>query len=229
MIPTTPAQDQDRQYACPHPGCGPCNRPGAGPIVHRSWTGKDKRLARGRGTPWRHACSARRGTLMAATQRPDETVERLLQCQRWGVCDAGTADLGAGDLKTGHRCQHVAAHRAHEQPEPVTPARRGEGVQRDARHATRRGPPGAWRHTALARRRRCGRWGHWGPRPQERAALRSAQVVARRCGLPVWRSAGGNASPAALGPGLGRVDQRRRRGRDGRHPTPRVVPPRDRC
>jgi hypothetical protein len=40
---------------------------------------------------------------MAQSKLPIETVERLLKCQRWGVCDAGTTDICAVDLKTVHR------------------------------------------------------------------------------------------------------------------------------
>jgi len=47
-----------------------------------------------------------RGKLLA------ETVERLLKCQRWGVCDEGTAGICPVDLKTVHRFQTVAAQRA---------------------------------------------------------------------------------------------------------------------
>jgi hypothetical protein len=53
--------------------------------------------------------SEREGTLMARSTLPEDTVIRLVQCQRWGVCDAGTADICAVDLKTVHRFQHVAA------------------------------------------------------------------------------------------------------------------------
>ena len=70
---------------------------------------------------------------------------------------------------------------------------------------------------------------HWGPRTQERAALLIAPVVARRCGLPVWRSDGWKAYPAALLQVLGRVYQRRRRGTRGRHPKPQLGPPKDLC
>jgi len=47
---------------------------------------------------------------MEGSKRPEETVERLLKCQRWGVCDAGTADICGVDIKTVHRFQHVAAN-----------------------------------------------------------------------------------------------------------------------
>jgi hypothetical protein len=70
-------------------------------------------------------------------------------------------------------------------------------------------------------------WVHWGPRTQESAALLIAQVVARLGGVPVWLSDGWKAYPAALLQVLGRVYQRRRRGRRGPHPKPRLVPPQD--
>ena len=46
---------------------------------------------------------------MARSKRPAHTVIRMGPCQRWGVCDAGTADMCAGDRKTMHCVQHVAA------------------------------------------------------------------------------------------------------------------------
>jgi len=49
---------------------------------------------------------------MARSKRPEDTVIRLVKCQRWGVCDEGTADICAVDLKTVHRFQRVAAQRA---------------------------------------------------------------------------------------------------------------------
>jgi hypothetical protein len=52
-------------------------------------------------------------------------------------------------------------------------------------------------------------------------------VVARLCGLPVWLSAGWKAYPAARLQVLGQVYRRRRRGRRGRHPKPRLGPPRE--
>ena len=49
---------------------------------------------------------------MARSKLPEDTVIRLVKCQRWGVCDEGTADICAVDLKTVHRFQRVAAQRA---------------------------------------------------------------------------------------------------------------------
>lgn len=198
-------------------------------MVHRSWTGKDRPMERWRGTECGPECSKRRGTLLAGSQRPEATVERLLQCQRWGVCDTGTADICGVDSKTGPRFPHGAAHRAQAHHAHVTRELGVEGVPRDERHATRRGPQVEWRHTAIAMRRRFLRWVHGGPRTPERAALLSAQVVARLGGVPVWVRDGWNASPAALLQVLGRVYRRRRRGARGRHPTPRLVPPRELC
>ena len=70
-------------------------------------------------------------------------------------------------------------------------------------------------------------WVQWGPRTQETAATLIAQVVARLHRLPVWLSDGWKAYPAALLQVLGRVGQRRRRGRRGPHPKPCLVPPQD--
>ena len=49
---------------------------------------------------------------MARSKLPEDTVIRLLKCQRWGVCDEGTADTCAVDFKTVLRFQHVVAQRA---------------------------------------------------------------------------------------------------------------------
>jgi hypothetical protein len=49
---------------------------------------------------------------MARRKLPEETVRQLVQGQRWGVCAAGTAAIGAVALKTVQRVQRVAAHRA---------------------------------------------------------------------------------------------------------------------
>jgi IS1 family transposase len=164
---------------------------------------------------------------MEATKLPEETVERLLKCQRWGVCDAGTADICGVDIKTVQRFQAVAAHRAQTHHEQVTRDLRVAAVQLDEMHAKRRGPHVEWLHTAIAMSSRFVLWVHWGPRTQESAALLIAQVVARLCGLPVWLSDGWKAYPAALLQVLGQVYRRRRRGRRGRHPKPRLGPPRE--
>ena len=39
MIPMTPAQERHTTFSCPNPDCQQFNRPNAGNIGHRSWTG----------------------------------------------------------------------------------------------------------------------------------------------------------------------------------------------
>lgn len=227
MIPTTPARDRYTPFSCPNPGCAWFNRPGVGNIAHRAWTGKRQQIERLRCMVCTHEFSEREGTLMARSKLPEETVERLLKCQRWGVCDAGTADICGVDIKTVHRFQRVAAQRAQVHHAQITRGLRVEAVQLDEMHSKRRGPDVEWLHTALGMGSRFVLWVHWGPRTQESAALLVAQVVARLCGLPVWLSDGWKAYPAALLQVLGRVYQRRRRGSRGRHPKPQLVPPKD--
>jgi IS1 family transposase len=227
MIPTTPAHDQYTQFSCPNPACARFNRPGEGNIAHRSWTGKHQQIERLRCTVCTREFSTREGTLLARSKLPEETVERLLKCQRWGVCDEGTADICGVDIKTVHRFQRVAAPRAQAHHEQVTRDLEVKGVQVDEMHAKRRGPRVEWLHTAIAMSSRFLLWVHWGPRTQESAALLIAQVVARLCSAPVWLSDGWKAYPAALLQVLGRVYQRCRRGTRGRHPKPRLGPPRE--
>jgi hypothetical protein len=152
MIPTTPVQDPSTQGSCPNPACAWFNRLGEGNIVHRSWTGKDKHIERLRCKECGQEFSERRGTLMEGNKRPEETMERLLKCQRWGVCDAGTADICGVDMKTVHRFQRVAAHHAQEHHAQLTRELHVEGVQLDEMHSKRRGPSVEWLHTAIAMR-----------------------------------------------------------------------------
>ena len=162
---------------------------------------------------------------MAPRKLPEDPVVRLLKCQRWGVGDAGTADSCAVDLKTVHRFQHVAAHRAklhhwqRVQDVDVT------GGQLDEAPSTLRPQPVDWVHTALAMGSWFLLWVAFGPRTQERAATLVAQVVARTRQIPLFRTAGWKAYPAALLQVLGGVYRRRRRGTGGRKPTPRLVAP----
>jgi hypothetical protein len=135
---------------------------------------------------------------MARSKRSEETVERLLQCQRWGVGDAGTADICAVDLTTVSRFHGVAAQRATTPHQQVVQDVDVPGVQVDEAHATLRPKQVAWVQTALA-------MGSWlllgvdvGPRTQEHAAGLIAQVVARTRKLPLWRSEGWKPSTAAL-------------------------------
>jgi hypothetical protein len=129
MISTTPAQERYTRFSCPNPSCPCFNRPGAGNIVHRSWTGKHKHIERLRCTACDRECSEREGTLMARSKLPAATVTQLLKCQRWGVCDEGTADICAVVLKTVHRFQSVAAHRAQTHQQQVVQQVNVQGVQ----------------------------------------------------------------------------------------------------
>ena len=100
MTLMTPAQESSTQCSCPHPHWARFHRPGEGNIAQRSWTGRHKHLERLRCTACDRECSERAGPLMARSQLSEDTVERLLKCQRWGGCDAGTAAIWAVDLKT---------------------------------------------------------------------------------------------------------------------------------
>src|SRR5215207_5481371 len=116
-------------FSCPNLRCPSRGPQGTSHIAHRSWTGKDKHIERLRCQACGQEFSERRGTLMEGTKLPEETVERLLKCQRWGVCDAGTADICGVDIKTVHRFQHVAAQRAQEHHDQVTRDLRVAAVQ----------------------------------------------------------------------------------------------------
>src|SRR5512132_1848943 len=129
MTQTTPVQDTYTRFSCPNPQCRQFNRPGAGHIAHRSWTGKHKHIERLRCTVCTQEFSERAGTLMARSKLPEETVERLLKCQRWGVCDEGTADICAVALKTVHRFQRVATHRAYTHHQQAVQHVEVKGVQ----------------------------------------------------------------------------------------------------
>ena len=225
MISTTPAPERYTRFSCPNPQCACFNRPGEGNIVHRSWTGTHKHIERLRCTVCDREFSEREGTLMARSKLPEDTVIRLLKCQRWGVCDEGTADMCAVDLKTGHRFQDVAAQRAethHYQGvrEVDVPA-----VQVDEAHSKLRPRQVAWLHTALAMGSWFLLWVDIGPRPQETAAALIAQVVARVQTLPLFLTDGWKAYPAARLHVWGVVYRRRRRGKVGRKPHPRLVAP----
>ena len=150
MIPTTPAQERYTTCSCPNPDCAQFHRPGAGNIVHRSWTGTHKHIERLRCTACDREFSERAGTLMARGKLSEETVERLLKCQRWGVCDAGTADICAVDFKTVSRFQGVAAQRAKTHHQQVVQDVDVRGVQLDEAHSKLRPKQVEWIHTALA-------------------------------------------------------------------------------
>ena len=150
MILTTPAQERYRRFSCPNPACRLCNQPNADNVVHRSWTGKHKHIERLRCTICGCEFAERQGPLMARSKLPEATVEQLLKCQRWGVCDEGMADICAVDLKTVPRFQRVAAQRAVTHHWQSVQAVAVQGVQLDEAHAKLRPKQVEWVHTALA-------------------------------------------------------------------------------
>jgi IS1 family transposase len=225
MISTTPAQERYTRFSCPNPQCARFNRPGAGNIMHRSWTGTHKHIERLHCIVCDREFSEREGTLMARSKLPEDTVIRLVKCQRWGVCDAGTADICAVDLKTVHRFQRVAAQRAETHHRQVVCEVDVPGVQLDEAHSKLRPRQVAWIHTALAMGSWFLLWVDVGPRTQEQAAALVAQVVARGRELPIFLTDGWKAYSAALLQVVGMVYRRRRRGKVGRKPKPRLVAP----
>jgi hypothetical protein len=225
MRPTTPARESSTRFSCPNPPCGRFNRPGEGHIVHRSWTGQHKHIERLRCTVCSREFSEREGTLMARSKLPEATVERLLKCQRWGVCDEGTADICAVELKTVHRFQGLAAQRAEVHHRQSVQHVAVEGVQLDEAHSKLRPKQVEWVHTALAMGRWFLLWVDFGPRTQDTAAALIAQVVARARQLPLFLTDGWKAYTAALLQVVGVVYRPRRRGKVGRKPKPRLVAP----
>src|SRR5215813_11516510 len=227
MISTTPAQERYTQFSCPNPLCPCFNRLGTGNIAHRSWTGKHKHIERLRCTVCEREFSEREGTLMARSKLAEDTVERLLKCQRWGVCDEGTADICAVDLKTVYRFQRVATRRAQTHHQQVVQAVDVPGVQLDEAHSKLRPKQVEWVHTAWAMGSWFLLWVDFGPRTQDTAAALIAQVVARTQALPLFLTDGWKVYPAALLQVVGVVYRPRRRGQVGRKPKPRLVAPKD--
>src|SRR5262245_49025176 len=225
MTLTTPVQERYTRFSCPNPQCAQFNRPGEGNIAHRSWTGTRKHIERLRCMACDREFSEREGTLMARSKLPEDTVIQLVKCQRWGVCDEGTADICAVDLKTVHRLQQVAAQRAETHHRQVVRGVDVPGVQLDEAHSKLRPHQVAWIHTALAMGSWFLLWVDVGPRTQEQAALMLAPVIARVRELPLFLTDGWKAYSAALLQVVGIVYRRRRRGKVGRKPTPRLVAP----
>ena len=225
MTLTTPVPERYTRFSCPNPQCAQFNRPGEGNIAHRSWTGTRKHIERLRCMACDREFSEREGTLRARSKLPEDTVIQLVKCQRWGVCDEGTADICAVDLKTVHRLQQVAAQRAETHHRQVVRGVDVPGVQLDEAHSKLRPHQVAWIQTALAMGSWFLLWVDVGPRTQEQAALMLAQVVARVRELPLFLTDGWKAYSAALLQVLGMVYRRRRRGKVGRKPKPRLVAP----
>ena len=167
--------------------------------------------------------SEREGTLLARSKLPEETVVRLLKCQRWGVCDEGTTDICDVALKRVHRFQRVAAQRAETHHRQVVQEVEVQGVQLDEAHSKLRPKQVEWVHTALAMGSWFLLWVDFGPRTQEQAAMLIAQVVVRVRTLPVFLTDGWRAYTAALLQVVGVLYRPRRRGKVGRKPKPRLV------
>src|SRR5262249_34844290 len=128
---------------------------------------------------------------------PAGPVPQLLQCQRWGVCDEGTAALCVVDLKTVHRFHAVAARRAQLPHQQGVPQVAVQGVQWDAAHAQLRPRQAEWLQTALALGIWCRLGVDFGPRPPDTAAALLAPIIARARELPLLLPDGWKASPAA--------------------------------
>jgi hypothetical protein len=150
-----------------------------------------------------------------------------VKCQRWGVCDEGTADICAVDLKTVYRFQRVATQRAQTHHQQVVRDVDVPGVQLDEAHSKLRPKQVAWVHTALAMGSWFLLWVDFGPRTQDMAATLIAQVVARTRQLPLFLTDGWKAYTAALLQVVGVVYRPRRRGNVGRKPKPRLVAPKN--
>jgi transposase-like protein len=228
MTLTTPAPERYTRFSCPNPPCPRFNRPGDGTITHRSWTGTHQHIERLRCTACGREFSEREGTLLARSKLPEETVVRLLKCQRWGVCDEGTAHICDVALKSVHRFQRGAAQRAETHPRQVVQEVEGQGVQLDEAHSKLRPKQVEWVHTALAMGSWFLLWVDFGPRTQEPAAMLIAQVVARVRTLPGFLTDGWRAYTAARLQVVGVLYRPRRRGKGGRKPKPRLVAPKAR-
>src|SRR5215467_14561715 len=225
MTRTTPAPERYTRCSCPNPHCAQFNRPDEGNIAHRSWTGTHKHIERLRCTACDQEFSEREGTLMARSKLPEETVIQLVKCQRWGVCDAGTADICEVDLKTVYRFQRVATQRAQTHHQQGVRDVDVPGVQLDEAHSKLRPKQVEWVHTALAMGSWFLLWVDFGPRTQDMAATLIAQGVARTRQLPLFLTDGWKAYTAALLQVVGVVYRLRRRGKVGRKPKPRLVAP----
>ena len=221
------SEDKYTKFSCPNPNCKFFNLPGQDTITHRSWTGKNKDIERLRCTECGHEFSERQGTLMANSKLPEETVERLLKCQRWGVCDEGTADICDVDIKTVYRFQNVSSKRAKDHHFQAVKDLEVEGVQMDEAHSKLRKKKVQWIHSALAMKSYFILWVAFGNRTTEKAVELIAQVVARVKGIPVFLTDGWKVYKTALLQVLGKVYSPRRRGKVGRKPKARLTAPKD--
>ncbi len=225
MSPTPVVDGQYSRLSCPNQACADFNQTGRGNIRHRSWTGKHKHIEGLSCTTCGDEFSEREGTLMARSKLPESTVAQLLKCQRWGVCDAGTAEICGVDIKTVHRFQRIAFGRAATHHQQVVRHLDVAGVQLDEAHSKRRPGTVVWIHTALAMQSLFILWVAFGERTTQTAAGLIAQVVARVRAVPLFLTDGWKCYPPALLQVLGRIYRPRRRGQVGRKPKPRVVAP----
>ena len=225
MAPTTPDEDKYSKFSCPNPECSVFNRIDQDNITHRSWTGKDKQIERLRCCVCGKEFSERKGTLMAYTKLPEEKIILLTKCQRWGVCDEGSADICDVDIKTVQRFQGVANPRAEEHQHQAVRDVEVKGVQMDEAHSKLRPGKVEWIHTALAMGSLFILAVEFGPRSAETAACMIARVMACVRGIPIFLTDGWQAYPKALVQVLGRVYRPRRKGKVGRKPKPRLVAP----
>ena len=127
--------------------------------------------------------------------------------------------------KTGRSVQRVAAQRAEAHHRQSVQNLEVQGVQLDEAHSKLRPKQVEWVHTALAMGSWFLLWVGFGPRTQDTAAALIAQVVARTQALPLFLTDGWKAYTAALLQVVGVVYRRRRRGKVGRKPKPRLVAP----
>lgn len=225
MSPTPVMDAQYSRCSCPNQACGDFNQAGQGNIRHRSWTGKHKQIERLSCATCGGEFSERAGTLMSHGKLPEETVRQLLKCQRWGVCDAGTAEICEVDIKTVHRFQRVASTRAQAHHGQAVQQVAVEGVQLDEAHSKRRPGQVEWIHTALAMGSLFLLWVEFGARTTQTSAQLIAQVVARLRTMPLFLTDGWKCYTTGLLQVLGRVHRPRRKGPVGRKPKPRLVAP----
>ena len=162
-----------------------------GNIVHQSWTGKHKHIERLRCTACDREFSEREGTCMARGELPETTVAQLLNVSGGASVMRVPPISAQSTLKTVHRFQSVAAHRAQTHQQQVVQQGDVQGVQLDEAHAKLRPRQIEWSHTALAMGSWCLLWVDFGPRPQGTAAALIAQVVARAQALPLLPRTGG--------------------------------------
>jgi IS1 family transposase/transposase-like protein len=130
--------------SCPNQECSLFGKKNQGNIAHRSWMGKERKIERLRCKECKEEFSERRGTLMQHSHLKEDTVEILLKCQRWGVCDEGIADIAKVDIKTVYLFQKKQGERAFEHHHCNVREVEDEAVQLDEAHTKIHGEGGYW-------------------------------------------------------------------------------------